>query len=636
PSVISGVNTARAKVQVNQESVFYLHVQTLNGCYIIDSLIVKVYDTTRVVKANFQSNTNCNNLAVNFTNLSKTIGTSPQYSWDFSGQGNSNAFNPSFSFTTGGLQDVRLIVQDTASCNLSDTIIRKILILSNKAQTLPPLKGCIRDTLQIGLPSMLDPMAFVSWTPNTNMVNWTSFAPRVAPLVSTNYRGLISKGGCVDTLFQLVEVDTPNIVRLKGDTITCINGILDFNATKYSVGNYTWSPTVNVVSQNRDSAKMIITQNNLWVKVQLRTDFGCRSFDSLLVRTVPMTLTLQIDSIGCKDEILTLNYQKGPDGGFFNFNPSTVIVSHNANSAQIKVDTTRLINVEYRLNNTCTINKLFSMRLLKDAISWNYDSIACRNSTIFATANPSSRFLYTWSPAGLLQTTQGATPARFGNFNVQSKIWLNASVVNRPTCQLADTGNVLIFEEKVRIKGSPVQCKDSFSILKTEDLPGATYRWYPTNLLFNQTGSTATFRVDSSRYFYVQVNYKGCSTMDSFKVSIADDALRITGDSVICLNDAVSLTASTIQKATYLWSNGMTTNPITVNVPSTTNYLLTVTDSNNCVLKSSFLVKTFDTSNFRFNNRVTKNCRFDTLYLEMNYLPKVNYIWSSTPNSTIL
>ncbi len=636
PSVISGGNTARAKVQVGQESVFYLHVQTINGCYIIDSFIVKIYDSTRVVKANFQSNTNCNNLAVSFTNLSKAIGTSPQYSWDFAGQGTSNVFNPSFSFATGGLQDVRLIVKDTASCNLSDTIVRKILILSNKSQTLPPIKSCVRDTQQIGLPSMLDPLAFVSWTPNTNMINWTSFAPRVAPIVSTNYRGLISKGGCVDTLFQLVEVDTNNILKLKGDTITCTVGILDFSATKYSVGNYTWFPTGNVVSQNRDSAKMIITQNNLWIKVLLITDFGCRSTDSLLVRTVPMALNLQMDSVGCKDEMLTLTYQKVPDGGFFNFNPSNLVISHNANTAQIKVDTTRLINVEYRLNNICTINKLISIKLLKDAISWNYDSIACRNSTIFATANPSSRFRYVWSPAGLLQTTQGATPARFGNFNVQSKVWLTASIANRPACQFADTGNVFIFEEKVKIKGSPVQCKDSFSILKTENLPGATYRWYPTGLLFNQAGSTATFKVDSSRYFYVEVNYKGCSTIDSFKVSIADDALRITGDSVVCLNDAVVLTASSIQKANYLWSNGMTTNPITVNVPVTTNYRLTITDSNNCMLRSAFLVKTFDTTNYRFNNRVTKNCRFDTLYLEMNYLPKVNYIWSSTPTSTIL
>lgn len=633
--IVQGANTNQIKARVEESRFYYLHFQDTNGCYVIDSIFVKTFDSTHYTKADFLSNTNCNNLPINFTNTSRHTSAAANYVWSFAGQGSSTAVNPSFSFSPSGLLDIRLIVNDTNKCNKSDTIIKKILVLKNGTSLLPPLKACLNDTMSIGLTGMSDPTASISWTPSSRMLNVNSFSPRVFPLITTSYTGYISKNGCTDTVIQLLEIDTPSSVKLTGDTITCQNGHIIFKATKYNIGNYQWFPQNNIVSQFRDTAKMLINSNNMWVKVLFRTDFGCNSYDSLRIRIAPTTLSVQMDSIGCKDEILNINYAGFPNGGLYSFNPNANIITASNSTASIKIDTTRIITVQYSINNICNASKSIPFRILKDAVQWTFDSFTCKNQTITTSVLQNGRYSILWGPSSLLQTPQGQANAVFGSFNQSSKIWIQTVLQNRPSCQYRDTTLVQILEDYVKMKTDPVRCRDSFGTITVPFIPGATYAWRPISQLVNQNRNTAVFRVDTTRFFFVEVNYANkCSVKDSILIKIADDNLSITGDSVVCKNDNAILTATNLPKAIYQWSNGMSTFQISVPTSSTTIYRLSVTDSNNCVLKSSFEVKTFDTSNFKWVNPNTKNCKFDTVKLAMPYFAGVTYQWA--PNSVIL
>lgn len=632
--VLSGATASTASVKVDNSRWYYVHIQDTNGCYMIDSVYVRNYDTTHVVKADFTFNTNCQNLNVQFTNTSRVI-SSPSYLWDFAGQGTSTQTNPLFSFTNKGLQNVTLIVMDTASCNLRDTITKTILILNNIKDTLPDLKRCRTDTFRIGLASLVDPAATMVWSPTTYMLETSGANPRVVGVQDITYMLRISKNGCNDTLTQYVNIDSPSTVKLKGDSVTCQNGQLTFLATKYGIGSYSWSPFSNVVFQNRDSAVMMITQNNQWVKVAYTTDYGCVSRDSIKARLVSTQLFLQMDSIGCKDEILDIRYRPIPRGGVFTFTPSANILSFNDSSASYKVDTTGTLTVGYKVNNICNASESIKFKLLKDAVNWTYDSITCRNSTAIANATTSPRWSITWSPSGLLQTPQGQSPARFGNFTNSQDIYIRAILQSRGGCIFQDTARVTLLEDYIKIKSDGVKCKDSFSKMEVTLLPNTAYSWSPLQALVNSTGSTAIFRTDSSRYYYVIVNYKNqCSAKDSIYLKLSNGDLKITGDSLVCLSDTVSLSATVLPNATYLWSTGKTIPRIVETVTTTTKYTLQVIDSNKCRLTDEFTVLTLDTSNFKFVTKDTTNCKFDTLVLEMAYLPGLNYQWF--PSSAIL
>ena len=77
------------------------------------------------------------NFLVNFQNVSSTsTPTAATYFWDF-GDGNTSFLeNPTNNYSNPGIYDVTLIVNDISSCNISDTIIKQIYILSNSLDTL--------------------------------------------------------------------------------------------------------------------------------------------------------------------------------------------------------------------------------------------------------------------------------------------------------------------------------------------------------------------------------------------------------------------------------------------------------------------------------------------------------------------
>lgn len=635
PTIIAGAGTSSVQVRVNNPQWFFVHVQDTNKCYIIDSFYVKNYDSTQTVKADFTANTNCQNLAVTFTNKSRIVGATPTYLWDFAGQGTSTSFNPNFTFSSFGLQTVKLIVNDVASCNLTDTVSKLIYILNNKKTQLPEVKSCKGDTAFLGLESMVDNLATITWTPNTGLINANTFRPKIRLFNSTSFTAIITKNGCTDTLTQFVNIDSPNAIKLLGDTIACLNSELLFRTNQYSVGTYSWSPLSNISYQNRDSARIMITSNNQKIKVTYISDFGCVSPDSLIVKTISTSLNLQMDSLGCKSEQLTIKYNPMPKGGSFTYSPLSDIISMTDSSAVYRVDTTKLFSIQYKINNACLATQSVNFKLLKDAVSWKTDTITCKNSTVISTAKTNPRWSLNWGPSTLLQSSQGVSPATFGNFTSDKKIYIQSSLINRPTCFFNDSAQIYLLENLLKIKGKASNCKDSFINLTANFIPNTIYTWTPTNALFNAVANNAIFKTDVSRYYYVSAQYNGqCAAVDSHWVVTGNPNLKLTSDTLICANDTVTLSATLLPNAKYLWSNGDTKNSTIVTVTLPTVYYLNVVDSNNCKLRDSLSIKLFDATMMKFSNRDSINCKFDTVVLEVNKYPNVNYTWA--PSSVIL
>lgn len=630
PPIIGKADTARIRALPLQSQMFYVHIQDTHKCYIFDSFFVRHLDSQFTTKADFIANTNCQNSTIAFTNTSRSVSSTPSYSWNFNGQGTSTQTNPNFTFTSYGLQNVTLIVQDNSSCNKTDTIVKPIYILNNAFSTLPAIKSCKGDSVVIGLKGVIDPSATVTWTPNGQMNGSSSFAPKVKVNAQTTFRALISKNGCVDTLEQTVLIDTIRPLTINGPTVVCRLEEATYTATNYPTGNYQWEPFSQIAYQNKDSAKIIINSNSI-IKAIYTSDYNCISRDSLNVQVVLAALNLTMDTIGCKGEILTINYSTNLLGGTYTFTPSSNILSQTSTSAQFRVDTTKNIRVDYRVNNACFSSKTITFKLLQDAVNWQVDTIICKGQTIAASANVNPQWDFLWNPVGLLQTNQGSSPAAFGPFNSDSNIMIQATLKSRPSCEFKDTARIRLFENNIKILGPNSNCKDSFINLSATFVPNTTYTWGPNNALFNAVVNNAIFKTDQSRTYYVTAQFKNlCSAVDSHFVFAGNPNLKLWADTVVCANDTVSLNATPLNGAAYQWSTGATTNRTIVTVTQPSIYRLSVIDSNNCLLKDSIQVKLFDNSIFKFQTRDSIVCKFDTVKLEVPNWPNITYQWAPT------
>ena len=115
---------------------------------------------------------------------------------------------------------------------------------------------------------------------------------------------------------------------------------------------------------------------------------------------------------------------------------------------------------------------------------------------------------------------------------------------------------------------------------------GGSYRWSPTTGLDDPDIANPVVTPLATTTFVVTViDGNACSNTDSIIITVSQDASVVCFDSVICVGDSVSLIAS--GGINYSWSpsvsldNSNIANPVATPI-TTTVYVVTVTDRNNC------------------------------------------------------
>ncbi len=140
-----------------------------------------------------------------------------------------------------------------------------------------------------------------------------------------------------------------------------------------------------------------------------------------------------------------------------------------------------------------------------------------------------------------------------------------------------------------------------------------SYAWMPAVYLNNSSLQNPIATIDTTRMFYLTVTHNGCSVTDSVKIIIyRNPKLAITKSNDI--NCTLPFTKLKVIGATkYAWSpsstldNSISANPI-ANPSTTTMYIVSGIDGNNCTSKDSITVVTdFSTSNIMLPNTFTPN-----------------------------
>lgn len=124
-------------------------------------------------------------------------------------------------------------------------------------------------------------------------------------------------------------------------------------------------------------------------------------------------------------------------------------------------------------------------------------------------------------------------------------------------------------------------CNGSATATATGSIPGYTYIWYDSAFnVIGQTGATAS-GLCSGIYNVIATSYIGCSDTTSVTISSSSTTSVTVDSQTICAGGSTVLTAMpSVAGGTYSWTpGGQTTQTISVNPTSTTNYSVTYTFS---------------------------------------------------------
>ncbi len=187
--------------------------------------------------------------------------------------------------------------------------------------------------------------------------------------------------------------------------------------------------------------------------------------------------------------------------------------------------------------------------------------------------NPNSGVEYLWSTG---ETTQSITVTESGEYTV--------TVTDCAGCTAVDTVVVRIGEANADAGVDQNICKGDEITLTVEG--EGTYLWST-----GETTQSITVNPMNTSEYGVTVTNGHCEASDSVAVNVGDAQANAGDDKDICKGDEVTLTV--VGEGTYLWSTGETTQSITVDPMSTTEYGVTITNGN-CEASDSVIVNVGD------------------------------------------
>ncbi len=211
-------------------------------------------------------------------------------------------------------------------------------------------------------------------------------------------------------------------------------------------------------------------------------------------------------------------------------------------------------------------------------ISAGNDKSICAGEN--AQLNASGGETYSWSPATGLNSTNIANPLA----SPSNTTTYTVEAWDDNGCSNTDQVTVTVKSNPVANAGNDVEICDGDTTLLTAS-GGGTYLW--------STGeTTASIEVapsSTTTYLVTVENANGCTDTDDVIVTVnAKPTANAGSDKAICEGTTTTLTAT--GGATYLWSNGATTQSINVTPIVTTTYTVTAISAAGCQDKDDIKV----------------------------------------------
>lgn len=346
-----------------------------------------------------------------------------------------------------------------------------------------------------------------------------------------------------DTIF--VVIDSLPALPYNNDTVTvCNTTILD---AQNAGSSYIWSN--GATTQTTTPA----TAGNYFVTIT--TAAGCSLVDTVIVNLNPNpNLNLGADTTFCLGGLAVLNAGSGPTGTTYQWSTGAttqvVVVNNPGNYA---------VTVTSPFGCTSADTVLLNI-VVAPVVSLGPDMTVCGPGNILDASNPGATYL--WSTGATTQTIPITTS---GNYAV--------TVTNAVGCSTQDNVNITVSPVLIVSAGSDTMICNGQSVTLNAGHAGSGYQW-------NTGATTQSITVTAAGTYFVSVTApNGCQGIDTVTVTLSALTVNLGPNSNICTGGFGTLDAGN-PGSSYLWSNGATTQWITVNQPGT--YSVTVTDQLGC------------------------------------------------------
>ncbi len=365
--------------------------------------------------------------------------------------------------------------------------------------------------------------------------------------------------------FGLLPAINP-VVAAGGPTTFCQGGSVTLTAPVGATG-YLWSTGATTQSMT------VTSEGDYSVRLTNSTCYSYSPVTHVTVLAGPAmpTITVNGPTAFCAGGSVTLT--TSANGPWLWSNGST--------TQSITVDTTGDYSVTVTGDNGCTTTSapihVTANPLPQATIIPSGSTTFCEGGSVALTASAASSYL--WSNGA---TTQSIAISASGNYSVTVTDANGCSTMSTPT---AVTVNAPPLEPVITVSGPTTFCEGSSVVLTAPD-EAVLYLWSngaTTQSIIVNTGGS---------YSVTTTNASGCSATSS---AIAVTVLPLTtptisasGPATFCTGGRVTLAAS--HAAAYLWSNGSTTQSITVD--TTGSYSVATTNEFGCTATSSPTVVT--------------------------------------------
>ncbi|PKP47133.1 MAG: hypothetical protein CVT95_06045 [Bacteroidetes bacterium HGW-Bacteroidetes-12] len=538
----------------------------------------------------------CAPFTFTFNNTSLTQ-SNTNFSWNFGdGSPTSTQFSPSHTYNTGGTYTITLIVSDTLTCNLGDTIQKTILILSNNNSNLAALNICPGETEQIGVLPNPDPSITYTWTPSAGLSDTTISNPFANPTTTTVYQLFISNGICIDTLTQIINVNTP-LLSVPNDTILCFNETALLSANSFGTSStYIWSSN----NQFSDTLNTPITSNSITTQPNVSTTYyvsinnnGCALKDSVNVLTVGEGNITNNSSI-CIGDTVTISYTNTNSAinPTYNWSPTAQIISGNGTS-------TIIVSPSATTTYTVIATNFICIDTLTHTVTINIPQLATSNNTVLCNAGDTATlFASTTTGANIIWSSS----ANFNdtlNPSFQDTILVTPSTPSYYYVLINVNGCVVIDSVFVGIASSQTSVQDVFicigdtvaiSVTNLNPFDSLFHDWQPNSQIISgdSTNTILVSPTSTTQFFVVSENSLGCIIWDSILVTVdnlGNTTVSATADNINLYQGESTVLHATPSGFSYLWvpssglSNPNSQNPIAT-PNQTTTYTVTISGQN--------------------------------------------------------
>lgn len=429
-----------------------------------------------------------------------------------------------------------------------------------------------------------------------NRYNWstgdTSRSINVTPAATSTYTLTVTDAhGCQNQASATITIGSTPDLHITGNLAFCEGGTTQLTASPGYT--YHWS-------DNSTNQSIIVSQAGTYSVTATNTNSGCSTVASVNV------------SLNAKPAISIAGATTFCEGGSTTLTANTeaqntYIWSNNVANAPITVSTAGTYSITVTNANGCsqTATTNVTMYSKPTPVISGAGSI-CPGSTASLTA--SEHHQYSWS-TGDTSRSINVTPAASTSYTL--------TVTDAHGCQNQTSAMVIIGSTpNLQISGNLTFCENGTTQLTTS--PGYTYLWSNNStaqsITVNQAG---TYRVTAT-------NALGCEAVDSVIVSTLPlPSVNFGMQHTICQGESYTYQLPGNSPLTYLWSNGSSSNVLTVSTAGT--YTVTVTNEHGCSIIASDTLHISELPTPSIQG-LTTICRGKSAILSA--IGGVSYVWS--------